>query len=135
MGYADQMNNQIVGNVGMYYVCYMLSERGWNVMPTARNAKGIDIVAYRDDGKFVGIQVKSFSKPCAIPLGKSRDNLMGNFWCVVVKQTNGCRKVFVMTPEEIHDRAHQDSKGSWWVEYKKFGRDDAFLERWDRISA
>ena len=28
----------------MYYACYHLSKLGWNVMPTARNAKGIDII-------------------------------------------------------------------------------------------
>lgn len=30
----------------MYYACYRLSRMGWNVMPTARNARGIDIIAY-----------------------------------------------------------------------------------------
>jgi hypothetical protein len=25
---------QIVGNAGLYYVCYELSRRGWNVLPT-----------------------------------------------------------------------------------------------------
>jgi len=31
------VSKQIVGNTGLYYVCYELSKRGWNVMPTARN--------------------------------------------------------------------------------------------------
>ena len=37
---------QIVGNIGMFYACYRLSRLGWNVMPTARNARGVDIIAY-----------------------------------------------------------------------------------------
>ena len=37
-----KLNPQVVGNVGLYYVCYKLSLQGWNVMPTARNARGID---------------------------------------------------------------------------------------------
>lgn len=41
----EKLSPQIVGNVGMYYVCFKLSELGLNVMPTARNARGIDIVA------------------------------------------------------------------------------------------
>jgi len=41
-----KLETQIVGNIGMYYACYQLSKLGWNVMPTARNAKGIDIIAY-----------------------------------------------------------------------------------------
>jgi hypothetical protein len=48
---AARPDNQIVGNIGMYYVCYQLSRLGWNVMPTARNAKGVDITAYSPDGK------------------------------------------------------------------------------------
>jgi hypothetical protein len=33
---------QVTGNVGMYFAAYRLSQMGWNVMPTARNARGID---------------------------------------------------------------------------------------------
>jgi hypothetical protein len=32
-------NPQITGNLGLYYCCYKLSLLGWNVMPTARNAR------------------------------------------------------------------------------------------------
>lgn len=71
-------NTQITGNIGMYYVCFKLSELGRNVMPTARNAKGIDIVAYREDGEYVGIQVKTLSKPNAIGLGKSLEKSRRN---------------------------------------------------------
>lgn len=57
----NELNDkQIIGNAGMYYVCYLLSQKGWNAMPTARNAKGIDIVAYSEDGKCITIQVKTF---------------------------------------------------------------------------
>ena len=39
-------SGQVVGNIGMYYAAYRLSLMGWNVMPTSRNAKGIDLLAY-----------------------------------------------------------------------------------------
>jgi hypothetical protein len=35
---AQQVGNQVVGNIGMHYAAYRLSQQGWNVMPTARNA-------------------------------------------------------------------------------------------------
>ena len=35
---------KIVGNIGLSYACFKLSELGWNVMPTSRNARGIDVV-------------------------------------------------------------------------------------------
>ena len=37
----QQGGAQVVGNIGMYYAAYRLSQQGWNVMPTARNARGV----------------------------------------------------------------------------------------------
>ncbi len=52
-----KLDAQIVGNAGLYYTCYHLSLLGWNVMPTARNARGIDVVAHSRDGKrYLGIR-------------------------------------------------------------------------------
>ena len=126
-------NTQITGNIGMYYVCFKLSELGWNVMPTARNAKGIDIVAYREDGEYVGIQVKTLSKPNAIGLGKSLEKIPAEYWCVVAKQKDAHWAVFVLTRKEIQSKAYRDRKGNWWVEYRDFGKSDQYLEKWERI--
>jgi hypothetical protein len=62
-------SENLVGNISMYYVCYELAKRGWNVMPTSRNAKGIDILIYSEDVKRkYGVQVKSLSLRVAVPL-------------------------------------------------------------------
>ena len=72
------LSPQITGNVGLYYYCYKLSLLGWNVMPTSRNARGIDIIAYSADAsRFVGIPVKALSKRNPVPLGPSLDKVMG----------------------------------------------------------
>jgi len=42
---------QVVGNAGLFYVSYELSKRGWNVLPTSRNTRGIDIIIFSQDGK------------------------------------------------------------------------------------
>jgi hypothetical protein len=54
-------------------------------MPTSRNARGVDIIAYnRDCSKKITIQVKALSKKKApVPLGKSIDGVMGDFWVIV----------------------------------------------------
>src|SRR5438552_17168108 len=78
------LNPQITGNVGLYYCCYHLSLLGWNVMPTARNARGIDIIAYDSTGtEFIGVQVKTLSKRNPVPLGTDLEKIMGAFWIVV----------------------------------------------------
>ena len=54
---------QVVGNIGMYFAAYRLSLMGWNVMPTSRNARGIDLLAYSTGAdRYLGIQVKALSK-------------------------------------------------------------------------
>lgn len=55
-------STQVVGNSGLCSARYALSQRGWNVMPTARNARGIDIIAYDADATSSrAFQVKALS--------------------------------------------------------------------------
>jgi hypothetical protein len=61
-------SKQITGNVGLYYVAYRLSQLGWNVMTTSRNASGIDLVCYDASQRFITVQVKAFEKKQAIGL-------------------------------------------------------------------
>src|SRR5258706_215596 len=64
----SQINRQVVGNIGMYFAAYQLSLRGWNVMPTSRNARGIDLLAYDSDADhYLGIQIKALSGTGAVP--------------------------------------------------------------------
>lgn len=95
----EKKDTQITGNVGMFYVCYLLSLKGWNAMPTSRNARGIDILAYKND-KMKKIQVKTLSKKAPVPLGnKKPDNtdIEADFWVIV---TNVSEVNFFNTPQE-----------------------------------
>ena len=127
---------QLTGNVGLYYCCYHLSLLGWNVMPTARNARGVDIIAYNSDAsRFVGIQVKSLSKRNPVPLGPSLDKIMGDFWIIVNKVASPTPSAFIMLPSEVREGAHQgekDGKVSYWLQPLTY-EDDAFREAWTRI--
>lgn len=125
---------QVVGNVGLYYVCYKLSLLGWNVMPTARNARGVDIICYDKDAlNYIGIQVKTLSKRNAVPLGVSVDRLMGDFW-VVVNQVATAPQAFILTPDEVKAGAHgtKSGKQSYWLECKDYEL-DGYREAWGRI--
>jgi len=128
-------NNQIIGNAGLYFTCYHLSLLGWNAMPTARNARGIDIVAYSRDGKrYLGIQVKSLSKRAPVPLGESIENLMGDFW-VIINKVISKPTAFILTPDEVKNLAHQgkgDGRVSFWLQPKSY-EIKKFRGAWDRI--
>lgn len=128
-------DNQITGNIGLYYTCYKLSCMGWNVMPTARNARGVDIIAYNQDGsRFIGVQVKALSKRNPVPLGTNIDKVMGDFW-VIVNNLASEPQAFILLPEEIKERSHRgekDERVSYWLQPGSYDT-DAFREAWHRI--
>lgn len=115
----SKSQNQVVGNVGLYYVCYRLSQDGWNVMPTARNARGIDIVAYDQRGKRkLTLQVKSLSRHPGVPLGESLDNLIADFVIICFNVAGKHIECSVMTPQEIRRkvvRQEKNGKASHWL--------------------
>lgn len=128
-------DTQIVGNAGLYFVCYRLSLLGWNAMPTARNARGIDVVAYsRKGNRYLGLQVKSLSKRNAVPLGDSLDRLMGDFW-VIVNQVTKSPTAFVLRPSEVSRLATRHKKSgrvSFWLSPKAYSS-DRYREAWKRL--
>lgn len=95
-----------------------LIRMGWNVMPTARNARGIDVVAYdKSEEKFVGIQIKALSRRHPVPLGTSLDKIMGDYW-IIVNDLAGEPTAFVMLPHEVKSLAHRGEKDvrvSYWL--------------------
>src|SRR5436190_1551600 len=119
----QKRNNQITGNIGLYHVCLELSKRHWNVMPTARNARGVDVIAYdRTATSFVGIQVKSLSKKDAVPLGSSLDNIMGDFW-IIVNNLAAAPSAYILTPTEVTARAirnEKNGKPSYWLNARDY---------------
>ncbi len=140
---SEKTDKQVVGNVGMFYVCYQLSLLGWNVMPTSRNAKGIDIIAYSPDGKkFVGIQVKTLSGPANVPIGKEDNTIMGDFWVIVVlssgnSKTNQEKKqtsdptAYILTKAEVENLLVLYGN-SLWLRRNKYEKKD-FENKWSRI--
>ncbi|WP_029895914.1 hypothetical protein [Desulfohalovibrio reitneri] len=130
-----KLNSQVVGNIGMYYASYRLSQLGWNVMPTARNARGIDLVMYTSDGSsFLGIQVKALSKKNPVPLGTSLEKIMGDYWVFVTKVRHD-PVCYILKPGEVREMAHRGEKNgkvSFWLQPKSYST-FAFQEAWDRI--
>jgi hypothetical protein len=133
---VSKLDPQITGNIGLYYTCYHLSMLGWNVMPTARNARGVDIVAYdRSATHFIGVQVKSLSKRNPVPIGKSLDKIMGDYWVIVNKVATPSPSAFVLLPSEIRELAHRGEKEgrvSFWLQPTSYDQ-DGFREAWHRI--
>lgn len=130
------LNQQVIGNVGMYYAGYRLSMHGWNVMPTARNARGVDIIAYSGDAtKFLGIQIKTLSKRNPVPLGLSLDRIMGDWWIIVFRAASAAPTASIMKPSEVRERAHRgenEGRVSYWLPPKAYDVPE-FVDAWDRV--
>jgi hypothetical protein len=104
-------------------------------MPTARNARGVDIIAYsRDAVRFVGIQVKALGKRNPVPLGTSLEKVMGDFW-IVVNRVTTAPTAYVLLPEEVKKLAHRgekDGRVSFWLQPRDYDQ-EPFKEAWGRI--
>ena len=130
-------DSQVVGNIGLYFACYKLSLLGWNAMPTSRNARGVDILAYnRDASKVVSIQVKALSKRNPVPLGTSLDKIMGDYW-IVRNNVGKDPKAYILMPEEVRElaqRVEREGRISYWMVPKAYEADE-FREAWERIGS
>ena len=128
-------DTQVTGNIGLYWTCFHLSRLGWNVMPTARNARGVDIIAYNQDcTRMIAVQVKTLSKKSPVPLGKSLDKMMGDFW-VIVNNVENSPHTYVLKPEQVRELADRKEKNgivSYWLQPASYCVDE-FHEAWDRI--
>jgi hypothetical protein len=139
---ARGQQNQVVGNAGMYFVAYRLSIEGWNVLPTSRNARGVDIVVYHQEAKTTKtIQVKTLSNRAPVPLGKQAEHLIADYIivCVLTRPVPTC---YVATTEEIlqleeiqKQLPNAKEKGLWAANSKPLWEDfsNRFKEKWQKI--
>lgn len=135
------MSNQNTGNIGMYYVSYMLSLNGFNVLPTSRNAAGVDILAYSEDLKHTHyIQVKALTKSSPVPLGKSLDYFKSHpeiWWFIVVDVKTEKPTTYIMKSSEIIERAHKGERNgviSYWLQPKQYAIQAFKYERQNLLS-
>lgn len=129
---------QIVGNVGLFYTAFRLSQRGFNVLPTNRNMRGADLIVHHaDEDRYTSVQVKALSKRAPVPLGKDLGNIRSDFWVIVTRAADDVPVAFVMLPSEVMAMAHRgekDGKVSYWLQPRAYDVQD-FRERWDRFDA
>ncbi|HHT9117791.1 MAG TPA: hypothetical protein ACFYD1_04090 [Candidatus Hypogeohydataceae bacterium YC38] len=116
--------NQIVGNVGLYYACCELSKCGWNVLPTSRNAKGVDVVIYNQSAtRTHTIQVKALSKKNPVPFGGNLDSLLADYVVICTGVFDEKPEIFIAKASAIRPKIHEgikDGKKSYWLQPKDY---------------
>lgn len=130
------VSNQTIGNIGLYYICYRLSLHGWNVMPTSRNTKGIDIVVFSQDAtRMISIQVKTLSKRNPVPLGTRLDCFIADYVVICVRNRSNVPTCYVLTSKEVKKFAHRgerNEKISYWLQPPIYEK-EVYREKWERI--
>ena len=128
-----RISNQVIGNIGLYYICYELCKRGWNVVPTSRNARGFDIVIYSQDGvRKHTIQAKSLSRRSPVPLGSSSDSLFADY-LIICRNISKNPELFITSTNKIKVDIHKgekDGRISYWLQPKHY---EMYKDNWNEI--
>jgi hypothetical protein len=130
-----KLTQRLVRNAGVFYVCYRLSQMGWDAQPSMRYAKGPNVVIDSEDRERTWrLKVRSLSKRAPVPLGK--DPKIDADWVVVyIGVSTDSPRCYVMTPGEVSDLANRDKQGdNYWLEIAQYDTEE-FAERWDRIGS
>ncbi|WP_108791767.1 hypothetical protein [Erythrobacter sp. Alg231-14] len=138
----DVKSSQATGNAAMHFAAWQLSRRGWNVMPTARNAKGSDLFCANDDESIMfGVQSKGLSKRYDVSLGKRSskkpdvlDSLRSKWWIITVFANDDEPRCFILNLDEVQALAVENSDGSHWLPSRDF-MVDKFEDAWHRLES
>ncbi|WP_316859102.1 hypothetical protein [uncultured Cohaesibacter sp.] len=136
----DVKSSQATGNAAMHYVGWQLSRRGWNVMPTARNAKGSDLFCSNDDESIIfGVQSKGLSKRAPVGLGSNLDNLRSEWWILTINAKQNQPVCYILRLDEVKELCHisdpaKSKSGviSHWLQPTAYDKPE-FREAWHRL--
>jgi len=118
---------QLTANVGLFFIAYQLSKKGWNVMPTTRNAKGPDLIIYSQDGKTMRkIQVKSLSRWNHIMPGPKENFLMSDFVVICTGVYGDNPETYIAKTRELYKSTNKHG----WINKKEYVR---FKDNWKII--
>ena len=129
----EKLPNDLVRDIGEYYVCLKLSQLGFHAALAGRNAKGVDIVAYcKDTLRTTTIQVKAYhdegqTTVCDRTEGYQPtddpvfcNGAIAKFWVLVLlgKEFHGVKSVHVWpsSKKTVLISGEVDGKPKWRVE-------------------
>ena len=102
-------------------------------MPTSRNARGIDIIIYSQDGERKHtIQAKSLTRRSPVPLGPHHNSLMGDY-LIICRNVFNDPETFIASIDKIRGSIHRGEKEgriSHWLQPKQY---EEFKDNWDLI--
>jgi hypothetical protein len=104
---STQTEKSLKGIAGVHFVVAILSRLGYVALPTTRNLKAFDIVAFRDNlSKTIYLQVKTTDKPQnGFPVVSIPKDATDETWKSIIKEKIGYNDdlfyVFVALPKDV----------------------------------
>ena len=137
----DVKSAQATGNAALHHAAWQLSRKGWNVMTTARNAKGSDLFCVNSDESIkFGVQSKGVSKRGPVGLGADLNNLRSEWWIVTINAKKDNPVCFILKLEEVknlcfHSDPAKSKTGvqSYWLQPNQYDQ-PKFREAWHRLN-
>ena len=143
----NKLSTQIIGNIGLFHVCYELSRRNLNVVPTSRNTKSVDVIVGNEDfSRHVTVQVKASTTELGTRIITSTNreipkeeaiekSMLANFWVFVRLDKNNHHNVIgvhVCLGGDSDLLAPSRNMKTWWYEPWYPTPDDSVTAKWSR---
>ncbi len=132
---ASALAKQRNGSEGVFLVCAELARRGFIVSPTARNAKGADIlVTDLDCMRAFTVQVKTNAESPNFWLVDRPERPGSACMIFVLVNLNGHKRppdFFVVPSADLRAATRLDGNGQW----PSFYRDDRYKDNWGLFNA
>ena len=141
-----RLSAQIIGNIGLFHVCYELSRRGLNVVPTSRNTRAVDVIVGSSDfSKKATIQVKATTINMGIHIGTRqkfpkwddvlRETSLADFWVYVrldAEDGHAVKRVSVWKGGDME--LVRKMRKHWWFDPWNRAKtiDSDVIEKWER---
>lgn len=130
-------DKQRTGNVGLFYICYKLARRGWNVLPTIKNARAVDIIAYNELGdKTISIQAKGYTNTESVGSFSDKEKIIADYY-VVANHVYENPDTYILTRREVIENLTENKNGFWLEKSRKtsekYYMKPEFLESWEKI--
>jgi hypothetical protein len=120
-----------------YFVAAELYRRGYNVGITMGNAKGIDILAEKDEAQFI-IQVKGIQSKKSICWNLKRDGIKPPYFYIFVNlsvNTMSPPEYFILTSEEAKSELKLTKSGRDYIDRNALlKKQELYLSRWDKLA-
>ena len=129
---------QRTGNMGLFYICYKLSRFGWNVLPTIKNAKAIDIIAYKENGEQpISIQTKGYTNEESVGKFRDEEDITADFY-IIATHIYERPVTYILTKSDVKKNLTKNEDGYWLEKSSVKGSDryylkEEFREKWEKI--